>query len=167
MRNALAVIQQVHDEYATLSGRSYGNGLIEKYALDDAEFAVVCVGSVAGTAKTVIDALRAEGVKAGLLRLRTFRPFPVDEIVKALVNVKAVAIMDKSLSFGGNGGAVFAEVRHALYDANPRPFVVDYVFGLGGRDIKPPEIRKIFDDLKHIVAAKRVETTVTFLGVRD
>jgi pyruvate ferredoxin oxidoreductase alpha subunit len=167
MRNALTVVQQVHDEYATLSERSYGNGLIEKYALDDAEVAVVCMGSVSGTAKTVVDALRAEGVKAGLLRLRTFRPFPVEEVVKALVNVKAVAVMDKSLSFGGNGGAVFAEMRHALYDESQRPFIVDYVFGLGGRDIKPPAIRKIFDDLKRIAATQRVEQTLNFLGVRE
>jgi pyruvate ferredoxin oxidoreductase alpha subunit len=128
---------------------------------------LVCIGSIAGTAKTVVDALRAEGIKAGLLRLRTFRPFPVEEVQKALTNVKAVAVMDKSMSFGGNGGAVFAEVRHAMYDAPSHPFLVDYVYGLGGRDTNPPAIHKIFDDLKHIVTAKRVNTVVNFLGLRE
>ncbi|MCJ7761901.1 pyruvate ferredoxin oxidoreductase, partial [Candidatus Bathyarchaeota archaeon] len=105
MENALAVIQQVNSEYAEVSGRSYGNGLVDAYRLSDAEIAAVCVGSTAGTMKTVVDELRQEGVKAGLLRLRTFRPLPVEEIRRALENVKAVAVMDKSMSFGGNGGA--------------------------------------------------------------
>ncbi len=121
MKNALSVIQQVHDEYAKLTGRSYGNALIESYKLDDAEIATVCVGSAAGTVKDVVDELRTEGVKAGLLRLRTFRPFPDEEVRKALENVKAVAVMDKSMSFGGNGGAVFHEIRHAMYDCENPP----------------------------------------------
>src|SRR3990170_3028129 len=125
MKNALAVIQQVNSEYAKLSGRSYGNGLLDAYCLEDAEIAVVCLGSTAGTLKTVVDELRKEGIKAGLLRIRTFRPLPVEEIRSSLENVKAVAVMDKSLSFGGNGGAVFHEVRHVLYDAKVQPYVVN------------------------------------------
>jgi pyruvate ferredoxin oxidoreductase alpha subunit len=167
MHNALPVIQQVNNEYAALSGRSYGNGLIEAYCLDDAEVAAVCVGSTAGTMKTIVDELRQEGVKAGLLRLRTFRPFPVEEIRSALKNVKAVAVMDKSMSFGGNGGAVFHEVRHAMYDVVSHPFIVDYVYGLGGRDSKPVELWRIFEDLQHVLRERRVEQAVNYLGLRE
>ena len=167
MKNALSIIQKVHDEYASLSGRSYGNGLIEKYQLEDAEIAVVVVGSTAGTMKTVVDELRAEGVKAGLLKLRTFRPFPVEEVQKALAKVSAVGVMDKSMSFGGNGGAVFHEVRHALYDVASHPLVVDYIYGLGGRDYNPKEFKKIFNELHQIAHSKRVGTLVNYLGLRE
>jgi len=133
----------------------------------DAEIAVVCIGSVAGTAKTVVDELRAEGVKAGLLRLRVFRPFPANEIRKILENSKAVAVMDKSISFGGNGGAVFHEVRHAMYDATARPLIVDYIYGLGGRDTSPKEIKHIFNDLHTIAHNMRADKLVNFVGLRE
>ncbi len=167
MKNALTVIQQVHDEYAALSGRSYGNGLIEEYQLEDAEVATICAGSTAGTMKTVVDELRQEGVKAGLLKLRTFRPFPVEAVRNALKNVKAVAVMDKSMSFGGNGGAVFHEVRHAMYDAATHPLIVDYIYGLGGRDLNPKEFRRVYDDVHRMLHAGRVDKLVHFLGLRE
>ena len=167
MRNALAVIPQVHDEYAEMSGRRYGDGLLERYALEDAEVAMVCLGSTAGTVKTVVDELRAEGVKAGLLKIRTYRPFPAEAIAKALSKVKAVAVMERSLSFGGRGGAVFHEVRHALYDAAARPFIVNYIHGLGGRDTNPTQMRRVYDDLQKIIKAKRVDGLVRFVGLRE
>lgn len=167
MRNALEVIPRVHEEYAQLSDRRYGDGLLDQYALEDAEVAIVCLGSTAGTVKTVVDELRAEGVKAGLLRIRTYRPFPAEAIVKALGKVEAVAVMERSMSFGGGGGAVFHEVRNALYDAAARPFVVDYVHGLGGRDTNPSQIRRVYDDLQEIIHAKRVDDLVRFVGLRE
>jgi pyruvate ferredoxin oxidoreductase alpha subunit len=167
MKNALAIIQQMNSEFAELSGRSYGNGLVEAYRLSDAEIATVCVGSTAGTMKTVVDELRQEGVKAGLLRLRTFRPLPVEEIQKALSNLKAVAVMDKSLSFGGDGGAVFHEIRHALYDVAVHPYVVNYVYGLGGRDSSPKELRSIYADLQRILQTGRVQKTINYFGLRE
>jgi pyruvate ferredoxin oxidoreductase alpha subunit len=167
MKNALRVIQQVHEEYAELTGRSYGDGLLDPYMLEDAEIAIACIGSTAGTVKTVVDELRAEGVKAGLLRIRAFRPFPSEGIVKELARLKAVAVMDKSMSFGGNGGAVFPEVRHALYDAQTHPYVVNYIYGLGGRDTSPSQMRKIFEDLRKIVETKRVDELVKYVGLRE
>jgi pyruvate ferredoxin oxidoreductase alpha subunit len=166
MENALAVIQQVNSEYAKISGRSYGNGLVETYCLEDAEVAAICLGSTAGTMKTVVDALRQDGVKAGLLRLRTFRPLPVEEIRSALANVKAVAVMDRCMSFGGNGGPVFHEVRHLLYEAASRPYVVNYIYGLGGRDASPTELRSIYENLQRILQAGCVETPIQYLGLR-
>jgi pyruvate ferredoxin oxidoreductase alpha subunit len=167
MKNAMTVIQQIHDQYVQLTGRAYGDGLLEQYKLGDAEIAVICVGSTAGTAKAVIDELRDSGVKAGLLRIRTYRPFPAEAIVKALRQAKAVAVMDRSMSFGGRGGAVFHEVRHALYDSATRPYVVNYIYGLGGRDTSPTQIKKIFDDLQKILQTKHVEDLVHYIGLRE
>jgi pyruvate ferredoxin oxidoreductase alpha subunit len=167
MKNALPIIQQVNSEYADISGRSYGNGLLDAYRLDDAEVAAVCLGSTAGTMKTVVDDLRQEGVKAGLLRLRTFRPLPVEDIRSALENVKAVAVMDRCMSFGGNGGPVFHEFRHVLYDVVAHPYVVNYIYGLGGRDTSPQEMRRIYKDLQCILQTRRVETPIHYLGLRE
>jgi pyruvate ferredoxin oxidoreductase alpha subunit len=167
MKNALSVIQQVHEEYSRISGRSYGNALIENYRLEDAETAIVILGSSAGTAKIVVDELRHQGVKVGLLRLRTFRPFPVEEIRSALQDVKAVAVLDRSMSFGGNGGAVFQEVRHALYDLELQPFVVNYIYGLGGRDTSPKDFHKVYDDLHRIAHTQQVDKLIHYLGLRE
>jgi pyruvate ferredoxin oxidoreductase alpha subunit len=167
MKNALKQIVEVNNEYAKISGRSYGNGLIDAYNLSDAEIIVVSVGSTSGTLKVIVDELRAEGVKAGLLRLRTFRPLPVQELRNALKNAKAIAVMDKSMSFGGFGGAVFHEVRHALYDLQSHPPIINYIYGLGGRDYKPNELRKVFEELERIAKTGRVESQVYYLGLRE
>ncbi len=167
MKNALEVIEQIHAEYAQLTGRSYGDGLIEKYKTEDAETVIICVGSTAGTVKTVVDELRNSGVKAGLLRIRTYRPFPVKELVEGLRKAKAVAVMDRSMSFGGNGGAVFHEVRHGLYDAASHPYIVNYIYGLGGRDISPTQIRKIFEDLQKMLQTRQIGDLVRYVGLRE
>ncbi len=167
MQIAPKIIQKVHEEYAEISGRRYGDGLIEPYYLEDAETAIVCVGSTSGTVKTIVNELRSKGKKVGLLRLRTFRPLPIKETTKALENVKAVAVMDRSLSFGGHGGAVFHEIRHVLYDASTHPYVVNYIYGLGGRDTHPNLIHKIYLDLQRILETQRIEKPVQFIGLRE
>jgi pyruvate ferredoxin oxidoreductase alpha subunit len=167
MKNAMAKIQEINKEFAKMTGRSYGDGLIEPYQLEDAEVAVVCVGSTSGTLKTIVDELRQEGVKAGLLRLRTFRPLPVEALRSALQNVKTVAVMDKSMSFGGNGGAVYHEIRHSLYDADAHPTIVNYIYGLGGRDSSPKELRRVYEDLLRTQKTGRVENQITYLGLRE
>jgi pyruvate ferredoxin oxidoreductase alpha subunit len=167
MKNALRIVPQVHEEYAQISGRRYGDGLLDAYCLDDAEIAAVCLGSTAGTVKTVVDELRAEGIKAGLLRIRTFRPLPTEGIMKALENVKAVAVMDKSMSFGGQGGPVFHEVRHVLYDVSAHPYVLNYIYGLGGRDTSSEQIREIYGDLQKALKTKHVEEPIKYVGLRE
>jgi pyruvate ferredoxin oxidoreductase alpha subunit len=167
MKNALRIVPQVHEEYSLISGRRYGDGLLDAYCLDDAEIAAVCLGSTAGTVKTVVDELRAEGVKAGLLRIRTFRPLPTEGIMKVLENVKAVAVMDKSMSFGGQGGPVFHEVRHVLYDVSAHPYVLNYIYGLGGRDTSSEQIREIYGDLQKALKTKRVEEPIKYVGLRE
>jgi pyruvate ferredoxin oxidoreductase alpha subunit len=167
MKNALKKIQDVNTEYAALTGRSYGDGLVDPYKLDDAEIAIVVIGSTTGTLKDLVDILRDEGIKAGLLRLRTFRPFPVEQLQNALKHLKAVAILDKSMSFGALGGPIFAEVRNALFDLKQRPLIVNYIFGLGGRDNNPVGLRKVFENLQQIAKTGQVDTPVYYLGLKE
>jgi pyruvate ferredoxin oxidoreductase alpha subunit len=167
MRKALDVIKQVHNEYAKQSGRSYGNGLVEAYRLDDAEIAAVCMGSTAGTVKTVVDELRENGIKAGLLRIRAFRPLPVEDIVRNLEGKKAVAVMDRACSFGGNGGPLFHEIRHAVYDLPDRPKLINRIYGLGGRDMQPHMIDDIYKELQKMAETGQTADTVQFIGVRE
>lgn len=167
MKIAPRIIKEIHEEFSRISGRKYGNGLIEAYRLEDADIATVCVGSTAGTTKTVVDHLRTKGTKAGLLRLRTFRPLPLTEIMGALENVKALAIMDRSNSFGGSGGPIYHEIRHSMYDAPTHPHIVNYIYGLGGRDMPPTTILNIYKDLQEILQTKKVKRDVQFAGVRQ
>jgi pyruvate ferredoxin oxidoreductase alpha subunit len=167
MKNALKKIQEVNTEYGNICGRSYGDGLIDAYHLEDAEIAIVVVGSTAGTLKVLVDELRQEGVKAGLLRLRTFRPFPVEQIRSALKNIKAVAVMDKCMTPGGLGGPIFTEVRNALFDLKQRPLISSYVFGLGGRDSSPRDLRRIFEELMRVAKTGQIDKLVHYLGLRE
>ena len=165
MTQAKPVILDVARDYAKLSGREYG--LFEEYMLDDAEIAIVVLGSTAGTAKEVVKALRADGVKAGLLKVRVFRPFPACEIARALQGKKAVAVMDRSDSFNAVSGPVFAEVRSAMYGMENAPTVVDYIYGIGGRDVTMDHIKSVYDDLAKIVKTGQVERNLTYLGIRE
>ena len=165
VENARRVIPEIGREFGRRFGRSYG--LIESYRLDDAELAVVALGSTAGTARAAVDELRAEGVRAGLLKIRVFRPFPAAEIAEVLGKARAVAVMDRSDGLAGWGGPLFAEVRSALYGGKNTPPVVDYVYGLGGRDINVADLRRVFGDLKRIAAGEPAGGLVTYLGVRE
>ncbi|HHU69150.1 MAG TPA: pyruvate ferredoxin oxidoreductase [Thermoanaerobacterales bacterium] len=165
MKNAKDVILDVAKEYKDLSGREYG--LFESYKLDDAEIAIVVMSSAAGTGKYVVDKLREEGKKAGLLKLRVFRPFPHKEIAEALKHIKALAVMDRAESFSDFGGPLFAPIRSALFDVKNDIKVVDYIYGLGGRDIVPPHIEKVFNDLEEIKETGKYDKLVNYLGVRE
>lgn len=140
LKRAKEVIAKAGREFGTMYGRDY-SALIESYRLDDADTAIVAMGSVCGTIKDAIDEMRDEGKKVGLLRIRVFRPFPAAEIAEALSRVKRVAVLDKNISLGSRGGATAIEVRDALYgSAIP---VKGYVLGLGGRDIRKKDIKEI------------------------
>lgn len=165
MKNAKKVILEVAKEFEKVTGRSYG--LFEEYRLDDAEAAVVIVNSSAGTAKAVVDKLRADGKKVGLLKIRVFRPFPKEEIAEALKEVKAIAVMDKCEGFSSAGGPLFAEVRSALYDSNERPMIVNYIYGLGGRDVRTSHIESVYKDLFGIEEKGETGEVYRYLGVRE
>ncbi len=145
MNNAKQVILDVAKEFSEMSGRNYG--FFEEYRLEDADYAMVIIGSAAGTAKDAIDMLREQGMKVGLLKLRVFRPFPDEEIANALKNCKAVAIMDRSECFRGKGGPLGAEIKAALYDYAKDVKAFNLVYGLGGRDFTVEEAERIYNDL--------------------
>ena len=167
MENAHRVIQQVTAEFNSEFGRDYG--LFESYHLEDAEVAIVVTNSAAGTTKVVVDQLREQGLKVGLLKPRVFRPFPAAEMVDALRHLKAVAVMDRSVSFGAmnNAGPLFIELGAALAQYGAQVPIADYVFGLGGRDILPREIESVYKDMLHVAETGRVEQPVTYLSVRE
>lgn len=165
MTHVFPVIEKVADEFAQLSGRRYG--LIEEYRLDDAERAIILMGSTVGTAKDVVDDLRAAGEKVGLIKIRVYRPFPYDAIRAALKKLKAVAVLDRAVSFGTFGGPVYTDIRATLYGNGVNLPVINYIYGLGGRDIDKAQIKSAFDDLKDIVKSGRVSEELRFLGLRD
>ncbi len=165
MKNAKKVILDVAAEFEKLTGRKYG--LFEEYRLEDAEAALVIINSTAGTAKAVVDTLREQGKKVGLLKIRVFRPFPGKEIAKALENVKAIAVMDKAEGFSSVGGPLFAEVRSSLYDNKERSMIINYIYGLGGRDVRKKDIEKVYDSLFEIIEKKEIGETYRYLGVRE
>jgi pyruvate ferredoxin oxidoreductase alpha subunit len=167
MENATPVILEVAKEFNERFGRDYG--LFESYRLDDADVAVVVANSTAGTAKTVVDQLRDEGVKAGLLKIRLFRPFPAEELARVLSHLDAVAVMDRSISFGAmeNAGPLYLELLAALAAQDVRVPMIDYVYGLGGRDILPREIERVFRDALDVAQTGQIERQVTFLSVRE
>ena len=164
MKNALTIIPEVLGEFNKEFKRDYG--LLEAYRLDDAEIAVVVMSSTAGTAKVVVDDLRAKGLKAGLLRPRFFRPFPKNEIVKRLGGIKAVGVLDRSESFSTQGGPLFIDIRSALYESSKKPLINNHIFGLGGRDIGTEDIEGVFKDLIKAVKDNKVRKIVNYLGVR-
>ena len=164
MRNAKQVILDVAKDFEKMTGRKYG--LFEEYKLDDAEVAIVCMNSTAGTTKFVVDNLREKGIKAGLLKLRVFRPFPVEEIAKALSHLKAVAILDKADSLNAAGGALFQDVTSAMYVENCHVPAVNYVYGIGGRDTKADEIEEVYNDLLEIAKTGKVQNPYRYFGLR-
>jgi pyruvate ferredoxin oxidoreductase alpha subunit len=165
MRKAKKVILDIGREFGQKFGRTYG--LIETYKLEDAEVAIVVLGSTAGTAKVIIDELRQQGKKAGMLKIRVFRPFPYDEIREALKNVKAVGIMDRADGYNAYVAPVCAEVRSCLYDLETRPKVVNFVYGLGGRDITVEMINGIYNDLFEIAKTNQIKEIVKYIGIRE
>lgn len=168
MRNAKKVIAEVSAEFEKMTGRKYE--FFEKYKLDDAETAIVCMNSTAGTTKAVVDKLRAEGKKVGLLKVRMFRPFPAEEIAEALKNLKAVAILDKADSLNAAGGALFEDVTSGMYLNDVKVPAVNYVYGIGGRDTTTKEIESVYKDLDKIVSEStgkvKVENPYRYLGLR-
>ncbi len=165
MRCAKDVILDIGKKYGRLTGREYG--FIVPYKLDDAEFAIVAIGSSCGTIRVAVDQLRAKGIKAGLLKIRCFRPFPAKEIADALSSLKAVAVLDRSDSFGALGGPLFTEVCSASYAYESRSKIFDYVYGLGGRELDLALIEKAFEKAQNVAEGAPIEQLVEYLGVRE
>ena len=164
MRNAKNVILEVSKDFEKMTGRKYG--LFEEYKLEDAEIAIVCMNSTAGTTKFVVDKLRENGIKAGLLKIRVFRPFPTIEIANALSKLKAVAILDRADPLNNAGGALFEDITSAMYTQNIHVPMVNYIYGIGGRDTKSTDIESVYSDLQKIVETGNIDNPYRYLGLR-
>lgn len=164
MKKAKDVILKVSKDFEELTGRKYS--FFEEYRLDDAEFAIVCMNSTAGTVKAVVDELRAKGIKAGLLKIRVFRPFPTDEVANALGHLKAVAILDKADSLNAIGGALFEDVTSSMYVNGKNVPAINYIYGIGGRDTTTKDIHTVYADLQEVANSGKVENPYRYLSVR-
>lgn len=166
MADSKEVILKVAKEFEELTGRKYG--LFEEYKTEDAQAVIVVMNSTAGTVKFVIDKMRKEGKKVGLIKLRVFRPFPVDEIVKAMAKFKAVAVMDKADSFNAAGGPLFTDITSAMYAKSVGgTSVINYIYGLGGRDIKTEDIELIYNRLLESAKSGKTGSVYNYIGVRE
>lgn len=165
MKNAKRAILDVAADFERTFGRKYG--FFEKHRMEDAEIALVLMGSSAGTAKAAVDELRRAGVKAGLVKIRVFRPFPGEELAAALGHCQAVAVLDKSEGFSGCGGPLFAETASACINLSQRPKMVDIVYGLGGRDFTVDQAKRVFARLEKIVKTGETGPVYSHMGQRD
>ncbi len=165
MENAREVILEMAEKFEKLTGRKYG--FFEEYCMEDAEYVVVIIGSAAGTCKAAIEKLRAEGKKVGLLKIRVFRPFPEKELGEALKNRKAVAVLDRSEMFAATGGPLGTEVRSAMYSSGSNARVVNYFYGLGGRDITVEDFCTVYERLEEIAKTGEIPDMYEFIGLRS
>jgi pyruvate ferredoxin oxidoreductase alpha subunit len=165
MIEAKDIIAKVSKEFGDISGRYYTE--FESYKLDDAEYGLVVLNSTAGTAKTVVDKLRDEGLKVGLLKPRMFRPMPHKEFAVSLKHIKALAVMDKADSVNAMSGPVYTELITALHKHDIHIPVSNYIYGLGGRDVKATDIEKVFRDILEAKDNNEKLNGTYYLGVRE
>jgi len=166
MKNSKKVILELAEKFEQMTGRKYG--FFEEYRMDDAEYAIVIIGSAAGTCKAAVDHIReTTGKKVGLVKIRVFRPFPEEELAEALKGMKAVAVMDRSEMFSATSGPLGAEVRAALYQAKAQTEVVNYFYGLGGRDITVEDFEQIYNNLEEIATTHEIKDMYDYIGLRS
>jgi pyruvate ferredoxin oxidoreductase alpha subunit len=166
MKNVPEVVREVNEEWFKLTGRRYGDGIMDGYGIEDADIILLAMGSGAGTMRSVVRKLRREGLRVGLLKLRMFRPFPFKDIADKLRNAKLVAVMEKGIS-PGSYGPLFLEVNTALYDLKERPILVNYIYGLGGRDLVPDMVENMVKGLFKELESGLVQPKLRYLGVRE
>lgn len=164
MNNALKYIKDIDEEWAELSGRKYE--YLVPYLMDDAEVAVIGLGSAMGTVRYVVNELREEGVKAGMVRMRLFRPFPTEALIKAIGDLPVLGVMEKCISFGAPASPLMEEIMTAYYDEEKKPLIANYVHGLGGRDTSKKMVREVYDSLLKIKKDGKVKTRMSYIGVR-
>jgi len=165
MEHALRVVEEVGHEYRELTGREYG--YLQKYRMEDAEIALIGLASTMGTARSAVDSMREQGYRMGLIDLRLYRPFPAEQLRNALKQIKVLGVMDRADTFSLNGGPLFGDIRNALYAYGGRMKIVNYIYGLGGRDINVSDLKKIMSQLVAINEGKEPENLVTYYGVRE
>jgi pyruvate ferredoxin oxidoreductase alpha subunit len=165
MESAKDVILQVGREFGELSGQKYG--FFDAYRVEDAEIVAVILSSTAGTARPVVDELRQKGIKAGLLKLRVFRPFPAEELAAALKGKKAIAVLDRAISFGAHGGPLFMEICSALFNAGEQIPTLNFLYGLGGRAAEIENIEDVYARLQSVAKQGKVDNVINYLNLRE
>lgn len=165
---ARSVIPEVNEEYGKKFGRTYGNGLVEEYKCKDARGLLVTMGSITGTARVVVDEMREEGKPIGLLKLRTFRPFPTDDIRRVCGKVEAIGFVDRNFSHGApaGGGIGTIEISRALYNTENRPPIIGFIAGIGGRDVTLDHIRYMANQVLKVCDTGKVEKEVEWVQLR-
>jgi pyruvate ferredoxin oxidoreductase alpha subunit len=161
------VIQQVGKAFQETFGGEECYDYFEAYRMDDAEYGVVSLGSTAAAARLVVDELRDQGIRAGAMKLRVYRPFPSQEVAQVLSKLKGVAVLDRSIAYGGDGGPVHIDVRAAMYGTNPAPMMLNYIYGLGGKPIEPEHIMIAFDELRYAVKTGKPKRRVGYLNLKE
>jgi pyruvate ferredoxin oxidoreductase alpha subunit len=164
MKEAHAVIAAVTEQFARISGRKYST--VSTFNMDDAEAAVICLGSIAGTARTVATKLRLQGKRVGVIKLWEYRPFPAAEVTKLASKVKALGVIDRAISFGAPYGALCADVASVMKQAGVQTALFNVVCGLGGRDVTPADIQQIFERALRHAKGEPVSEPVSYMGVR-
>jgi pyruvate ferredoxin oxidoreductase alpha subunit len=165
MEHALNVVLEVASEYKEISGREYS--YYDNYRMDDALIALIGLGSTMGTARLAVDRLRKKGIKAGLINLRLFRPFPARELLKALEGIEVLGVLDRADTFSLNGGPLYGDLRNALFDFGGRIRLVNYIYGLGGRDINVSDLEDILNCLYEYKNGKEIKDRINYYGVRE
>lgn len=165
LRNSISVVDEVTGEYYQLSGREYG--VLEAFEMEDAEAAILCLGSTTGTIRSVIKKMRKEGKKVGLIKLWLFRPFPKEEMLAVTKKLKALAVMDRAISFGAPAGPLCSDVAALLQNSGSSLKVFNAIYGLGGRDISVAEIEGILNEALNVGKTGIVKEYVKFVGVRE
>ncbi|MFN3478225.1 MAG: transketolase C-terminal domain-containing protein, partial [bacterium] len=164
VEEAEELVEQVDIQWKKLTGRSYG-GTVDEYLLDDAEVAVLVMGASSGDAREAAKNVREKlGIKAGVIRLRSVRPFPVKRLTKIANNVKAIGVFDRNMS-PGVGGMIATELKFSLYDLDKRPVIQSYIGGLGGKDVKVSDFEKIFVELDNMIKGKDSPSKVRWVGL--
>lgn len=163
MMNAENVILKVAKEFKSVFGKEYK--IIDEYKMEDAEIAIVGLGSTMGTLRMIVDEERKNGVKVGFLKLRVFRPFPKKLIRESLKGKKAVAVLDRADSFNAVSGPLFSEITSAMYGVSNMP-IINYIYGLGGRDINVSMLHQVVKETYEVAQSGKHDKALTYLGVR-
>ncbi|HLV09702.1 MAG TPA: hypothetical protein VKY40_05810, partial [Halanaerobiales bacterium] len=162
MEKALRVVREIAEEYKELSGR--GSTYFEEYRLEDAEMALIGLGSAMGTARVAVDNCRAQGLKAGLINLRLYRPFPGKELKEAIKGLDVIGVLDRAETFSLNGGPLFGDLRNILCDEDKQPQSANYIYGLGGRDINVSDFEQILKELQELREEKQQKPLINYYG---
>jgi len=165
MNQSPKTISKVNEEFAELTGRRYD--FIETYGMDDAEAAILCLGSTAGTAKAVAKRMRSQGKKVGVIKPWVYRPFPAEQIMKSIGNLKALAVLDRACSIGAPYGPLCSDIIAMLYREGIKLNVFNVIYGLGGRDMTPFDIEAIFNEALEVTKTGVIKQPLKFVGVRE